>query len=652
MEYFKNLLRLIQLEKHADKDQHNKSLIINSLEYRVKKGLSWYPVRITRKEIGLNDNFQITVEKIIKEEIEHKFQVGKMVQLFDNSRHNIEENSVLGSISAIGKDYMRITFDFEELTGDLDWLDYSSGIGINRMFSMPTYSKMESAIQNIIKSRKGRINQLQNVLLGKKSPSFSTQLPNNYSDADFKRLNDSQTLAVKNILRAKDVAIIHGPPGTGKTTSLVEAIYLTLRIEKQVLVTAPSNTAVDKLTIDLAKRGVNVLRLGNASRIEAQANKYSIESKMEDHEDFFFLKDLRDRALKYSRLSKYHSKSSKRGKNKRLAEFHEKNYQELRKKAKVMEKYILKQLLEEAEAITVTLVGAVSTHIHFRRFSTVFIDEAAQALEPACWIPITKTNRVIFAGDDCQLPPIVKSEEAKKEGLGISLFEKVRSAQEVDVMLQTQYRMHEHIMNFSSQVFYEKRLMADESVRYRLLSEDKANTLLSSPITFIDTAGCNFFDEKDGGTYSKSRFNSKEAKLLVKHLTILIQNISENEPMLLKKLSVGIISPYKAQVTYIKNLVDTHPPLKNHLSQIQVNSIDGFQGQEKDIIYLSLVRSNIQKNIGFLDETRRMNVALTRAKKKLVVLGDSNTLCTIDFYGMFLSYIQQIDAYQHAKNWI
>jgi predicted DNA helicase len=313
--------------------------------------------------------------------------------------------------------------------------------------------------------------------------------------------------------------------------------------------------------------------------------------------------------------------------------------------ATILEKYIVDSLLNQAQVITATLVGSVNKFIKFRRFSTVFIDEAAQALEPACWIPIGKADRIVLAGDHCQLPPTVKSLEAAKAGLATTLFEKLMSQEHISVMLQTQYRMHEQIMNFSNTQFYKGELLADASVKQHLLADNDAE--LANPVEFIDTAGCSF-DEKVIAE-GQSKYNPDEATLLIKHLQQLLEYLHNVHPQVLETpLSVGIISPYKAQVTHLFEQIRQHPDLQDYQQFIQINSIDGFQGQERDVIYISLVRSNEKSQIGFLADTRRMNVALTRARKKLVVIGDSATLGTNPFYKDFLDYIDTINAYRSA----
>jgi predicted DNA helicase len=280
-----------------------------------------------------------------------------------------------------------------------------------------------------------------------------------------------------------------------------------------------------------------------------------------------------------------------------------------------------------------------------KQFTTVFIDEAAQALEPMCWIPISRSNRVIFAGDHYQLPPTVKSKKAEAEGLKETLFEQAMQIKDISVMLNTQYRMHEHIMNFSNQQFYGGNLEADASVKSTLLSTAEENSFLNKALSFIDTAGCGFNEITNPESLSIA--NPDEAVLLLKHLHLLLNQFVEKVKAP-KDITVGIISPYKEQVQYITQLIAADETLQQMPVKIVVKTIDGFQGQERDIIYISLVRSNDNKEIGFLNDIRRMNVALTRARERLVVIGDSATLANHPFYKSFIEYAESIDAYQSA----
>ncbi|HRG37818.1 MAG TPA: AAA domain-containing protein [Bacteroidia bacterium] len=490
-----------------------------------------------------------------------------------------------------------------------------------------------------IEASNDRLAHIRDVLYKIKPPQFDKTKT---IDA-IQGLNVSQQEAVQKILTAKDVAIIHGPPGTGKTTTLVQAIRQTLKTEPQVLVCSSSNTAVDLLTEKLFKEGMQVLRLGNPARISEEVLSSTLDSKLMAHESYKEIKNYRKTADEYFRMAgKYKRTFGREEREQRQLFYNE--ARKIMKDARALEDYIVMDLFDKAQVIACTPVISAGRMMRNRQFSTVFIDEAAQALEPMCWIPITRSNRVIFAGDHFQLPPTVKSKKAEEEGLKETLFEHCMHIPGIAVMLNTQYRMHEWIMNYSSRKFYQNELKADATVKDHLLSNDPAHYLLNVPVEFIDTAGCGYTEITNPESLSIS--NPEEAQLLLKHLKLVLQQytlVPDNKP-----IRIGVISPYKEQVQYLTQLISTEEELKPYASQLAVKTVDGFQGQEKDIIYISLVRSNEKMEIGFLNDIRRMNVALTRAKKKLIVIGDSATLGNHPFYKEFLDYTERIMAYKSA----
>lgn len=649
MQHFEKLLELLKIEKDEDQRQYHNQMILTPLNERKKKGVSWYPVVIKDTEVGSGENYYLSLERTTELDQNHSFQVGDMVSLFNNTNSKqAKKAAISGVITYIKKNTMRVGFSVDELP---EWVEYGS-LGVDLLFDAVTYKEMGEAIRQVIKTEDPRVMTLRDVLIGRKKAQFLSkeEFPEYYQVA---ALNGSQNEAIQNILRAKDVAIIHGPPGTGKTTTMVSAVKMTLEREKQVLVTAPSNTAVDLLTKRLLAKGVSVIRIGNPARVNEDLIPFSLEAQIAQHPDYKLLKKLRRDAEEYKKMAaKYKRNFGKEEREQRKLLFAEAS--KLKHEAYALEKYMVDSLLNNTQVITATLVGSVNRFIRYRRFSTVFIDEAAQALEPACWIPIIKSERVILAGDHCQLPPTIKSFEAARGGLTNTLFEQIIQQQSVDVMLKTQYRMHAHIMQFSNQEFYHDELQAgDTVVGHRLFAHaELQNDVINQSVEFIDTAGCGF-DEKtqaEGG----SKFNPDEANILVKHWLHLAQQVQLLEPQLLAegKFSVGIISPYQAQVKHLKELLHDHPDLVDLAPWTTINSIDGFQGQERDVIYISLVRSNDKGKIGFLEDTRRMNVALTRARKKLVVIGDSGTLGQNSFYQHFLDYIDQIGAYRSAWEWM
>ena len=643
MEQLQKLRKLLDIERKADLAHYEKEVVMQPLGERRRKGLTWYPLIVQQSGIGMGEKYYVIIERKTHKDDPHAFQPGSLVSLFNHVGEGNKSQRLPGVVSAVWKNSMKITFNAEELP---EWIDYGSP-GVDMLFDDLSYKEMDIAVERVIDAKEGRLKELREVLLGREPATFIEEQP--YFE-DFGFLNESQKEAAKKITTAKDVAIIHGPPGTGKTTTLVQAVKLTLQTEKQVLVTAPSNTAVDLLTEKLLAKGVKVVRIGNPARVSEELMQHSLETQVTMHDDYRFLKKLRKQGEDFKKMAfKYKRKFGRAEREQRKLLMAE--ARKAQDEAKYLEKYIVDSLLDEAQVITATLVGSVNKYIRYRQFSTVFIDEAGQALEPSCWIPITKSNRVVFAGDHFQLPPTVKSYEAAQEGLSTTLFEKVIKRQQVDVMLKTQYRMHEHIMQFSNAQFYKGELEAHTSVKQHLLTKNKEDYLLAKPVEFIDTAGCGYDEKQNPETLSK--YNPEEAALLLRHLDRLFAHIYATEKHLLESgFSVGVISPYNAQVQYLKDRLAEHPELKDFAEFIKINSVDGFQGQERDVIYISLVRSNEKGKIGFLSDTRRMNVALTRARKKLVVIGDSATLGQLEFYQDFLKTMEALEAYASAWEWM
>jgi ATP-dependent RNA/DNA helicase IGHMBP2 len=428
------------------------------------------------------------------------------------------------------------------------------------------------------------------------------------------------------VLCARDVAIVHGPPGTGKTTTLVEAIYETLHREPQVLVCAQSNTAVDWISEKLVDRGVNVLRIGNPTRVNDKMLSFTYERRFENHPLYPELWSIRKNLRELGSRARRGSYDEREGVRSRMSR--------LRDRATALEIQINAELFDGAHVIASTLVSSNHRLLNGRRFGTLFIDEAAQALEAACWIAIRKADRVVLAGDHCQLPPTIKCHEAARGGLERTLMEKVVSNKPAVVsLLKVQYRMHEEIMKFPSQWFYNGELEAASEVRYRgILDWD-------TPIHWIDTSEMDFKEEFVGETFG--RINKAEADLLLSELKIYINRIGGSR-ILEEKIDFGIISPYKAQVQYLRNKIKADASLKPYRSLFTVNTVDGFQGQERDVIFISLVRANEEGQIGFLNDLRRMNVAITRARMKLVILGEAETLKHHGFYRKLLEFIQNI----------
>ena len=632
------LQKLLKIERDEDFEQYKQHFSRNNINHRRENGVTWYPIIITNVEIGLGEYLSIDIERTTNHNEPHQFSGGKIASLFSNN--HTDATPINGTIKVLGSNKIRLSLNIDELP---DWCD-DGKLGINLLFDERSYKEMDIAMEKVINASHSRLAHLRDVMYELKPPVFDKI----DESLHITGLNQSQNKAVQKIISAKDIAIIHGPPGTGKTTTLVQAIRHTLKTENQVLVCSSSNTAVDLLTEKLHLTGITVLRLGNPARISEEVLMNTLDAKVAAHDSYKDLKSYRKTAEEYFRMAGKYKRTFGREEREQRQLF----YQEARKilqEARVLEDYIIHQQFENAQVIACTPVVSAGRMMRDKQFTTVFIDEAAQALEPMCWIPISRSNRVIFAGDHFQLPPTVKSKKAENEGLKETLFEHCMHIENISVMLNTQYRMNEHIMNFSNQKFYENNLIADTSVKDTVLSFDPNEPLLNTALDFIDTAGCGYNEIVNPESLSIA--NPEEGQLLIKHLKLVLEQYERSNKSG-KKISIGIISPYKEQVQYLTTKIAEDEILKNYLPQIAIKTVDGFQGQERDIIYISLVRSNDQLEIGFLNDIRRMNVALTRAKKKLVVIGDSATLGNHPFYKQFLDYADSIGAYKTAWEFI
>ncbi|WP_305982068.1 IGHMBP2 family helicase [Roseivirga thermotolerans] len=612
------LIDLLKIEKDEDYAQYQQKMLNTSLEERRRQGVTWYPVVKANHFISTGERWTVELERTSHLEQNHAFQSGAVVSLFLGQDER--DSTTQGVISFIRDNKMRIVINDDDLP---DWIG-DGKLGVNLLFDEGSYREMHKALMEVLKAENGRLAELREIFYGANRPAFK-------SGYDFQsvNLNESQNQALTKVFNARDVAIIHGPPGTGKTTTLVNAIKEVVKTERQVLVCAQSNAAVDLLVEKLDVLGIEVLRLGHPARLTPEVIENSLDVKIASHAYFKELREIRKRSEEYRRMA---------GKYKRNFG-HEERMQRnlLRKEAKMLkedadriEQHITEDLMDRAQVIACTLVGSTHSLVNDRVFKTVFIDEASQALEPAAWIAIRKAYRVVMAGDHQQLPPTVKSIKAAKEGLENTLFEKAIGLPEATVMLQTQYRMHPDIMRFSSDYFYEGKLKTASEVLERTYAMELEH------FVFIDTAGAGFTEKVKKQTLST--YNEEEAALLVKHL-------GDN---ILPDTSIGIIAPYKAQVEVLHDLMKDNPAFDEVRENITINSVDAFQGQERDIIYISLTRSNDKSEIGFLKEYRRMNVAMTRARNQLVIIGDSGTLGKDNFYNAVLDYAQKTGGYKSA----
>ena len=620
-------LELLKTEQEEDRNQYKEKILKSPLNERKKLGITWYPIVIKDHYYGVGERLILEVERPGNHALENNFQFGSIASLFSNFHNEgIENPSIAGVVSSVRQNLLKITFFVDELP---EWTS-NGKLGLDLLFDETSYKEMDIALNKTIKARNNRLSHLRDVMLGEKEPDFRKINP-----VLNPSLNASQNRALNLVSSCQDLAIIHGPPGTGKTTTMIACIMETLLNEDQVLVCAPSNAAVDLVTESLAKKGIEVIRIGNPAKVSESLLQHTLDSKITNHPQFKQIKEFRKRAAEFRTMgSKYKRSFGKEERDQRRMIFDESR--KLQIEAERIENFIIEDSITKARVITATLVGCANYVIRDRVFSTVFIDEAGQALEPANWIPITKAERVIMAGDHLQLPPTIKSNEAARMGLNITLMEKCMVLMGVSEMLKVQYRMNELIMNFPSKHFYEGCLEAHESVKNSTFSGQDGSPL--PVVEFIDTAGCSFIEESDKD--SQSLYNKEEANLLIKRLELFCEDVGD------LNFTAGIITPYKAQINYLRELVGESEIIKS--MSLSTNTVDGFQGQERDLICISLVRSNDLGEIGFLADTRRMNVAMTRAKKKLIVIGDSGTLARHWFYKSFLEYIDEIDAYKSA----
>ena len=614
---------LLQMEYAAEKETFRKQTEEMGLQRKVKRGDAWFPLKMGKSYY--NSLNQLVVEVFRQgddDEIEHNFEFGRPVAFFRiDGKDKIKYFNFTGTVSYVDGDRMVVAVPDN---GQLIDVQSAEQVGVQLFFDETSYKTMFDALDRVIKG-KGRLGYLRDLFYSsQKAETFS------FASLHFPYLNPTQEDAVNKVLRAKDVAIVHGPPGTGKTTTLVEAIYETLRRENQVLVCAQSNMAVDWISEKLVDRGVNVLRIGNPTRVNDKMLSFTYERRFESHPDYDQLWAIR-KAIR-----------ELRGHRKRGDERYHQKLERLKERATELEVRINAQLFGEARVIACTLVGSANRLLDGQKFGTLFIDEAAQALEAACWIPIRKVSRVILAGDHCQLPPTVKSFAALKAGLGKTLMERiVENKPEVVTLLKVQYRMNEEIMRFSSDWFYGNQVESAPEVKNRSILD------LDIPMSWIDTSefelpedGSLTFKEEFVGE-SFGRINKAEAELTLLALENYFKKIGK-ERILDERIDVGIISPYRAQVQYLRRQLKKKEWVKPFRHLISVNTVDGFQGQERDVILISLVRANDEGQIGFLRDLRRMNVAITRARMKLIILGDASTMTRHPFYKKLYDYIDAL----------
>lgn len=615
--YLQHQYELLQIEYEYEKEQFKQQTELMGIGRKIKRGMCWYPLNLGRNYYNALNQLVIEVERREDKDIEHQFEYGRPVCFFTQDvSGKLNYLNFVATVNYVDEDRMVVILPSVDA---LLALQSKEVVGVQLYFDETSYRLMFEALKQVIGAKNNRLAELRDIFHGTQPASTFSFHP-----LRFPWLNATQEEAVNKVLHAKDVAIVHGPPGTGKTTTLVEAVYETLHRENQVLVCAQSNMAVDWISEKLVDRGVSVLRIGNPSRVNDKMLSFTYERRFESHPDYPQLWSIR-KAIRelYARSRKGAEREAVRQK-----------INSLKDRATELEIRINESLFSEARVIACTLVGSANRLLTGQKFGTLFIDEAAQALEAACWIPIRKADRVILAGDHCQLPPTVKAPEALRAGLGHTLMQTiVKNKPDTVSLLKLQYRMNDEIMRFSSEWFYGGMLQSAPEVKYRSILD------FDTPIEWINTEGLDCNEEFIGENYG--RINKSEAELSIEQLKGYITKIGR-ERFLDERIDVGMISPYKAQVQYLRRLVRNDAFFKPYRQAITINTVDGFQGQERDVILISLVRANEEGQIGFLNDLRRMNVAITRARMKLILLGDASTLTRHAFYKKLYTYIESL----------
>jgi len=615
--YLQHQYELLQIEYEYEKEQFKQQTELMGIGRKIKRGMCWYPLNLGRNYYNALNQLVIEVERREDKDIEHQFEYGRPVCFFTQDvSGKLNYLNFVATVNYVDEDRMVVILPSVDA---LLALQSKEVVGVQLYFDETSYRLMFEALKQVIGAKNNRLTELRDIFHGTQPASTFSFHP-----LRFPWLNATQEEAVNKVLHAKDVAIVHGPPGTGKTTTLVEAVYETLHRENQVLVCAQSNMAVDWISEKLVDRGVSVLRIGNPSRVNDKMLSFTYKRRFESHPDYPQLWSIR-KAIRelYARSRKGAEREAVRQK-----------INSLKDRATELEICINESLFSEARVIACTLVGSANRLLTGQKFGTLFIDEAAQALEAACWIPIRKADRVILAGDHCQLPPTVKAPEALRAGLGHTLMQTiVKNKPDTVSLLKLQYRMNDEIMRFSSEWFYGGMLQSAPEVKYRSILD------FDTPIEWINTEGLDCNEEFIGENYG--RINKSEAELSIEQLKGYITKIGR-ERFLDERIDVGMISPYKAQVQYLRRLVRNDAFFKPYRQAITINTVDGFQGQERDVILISLVRANEEGQIGFLNDLRRMNVAITRARMKLIILGDASTLTRHAFYKKLYTYIESL----------
>lgn len=626
-EHFDRLMQALDWEADEEARRFADRLALRDSRTAEKSGESLLDLAVVDVDAGLGQNVLVTFRKRNRQAALpwHRLKVGSPVLVSTQSSHVVTQAGVVSSRRS------------EQLQVSMSSVPQGDRFRIDLSTDEISRKRQQAALVDA-RGVSGRAAELKRVLLGMSIPEFSdspTEAEEHETEVST-ALNASQQDAVRFCLSAQDLAIIHGPPGTGKTTTVVELIVQSIARGEKVLACAPSNTATDNLLERLVNANQNVVRIGHPARVDERLRSFTLDGLAASHELQGVIQEIRREADELFRKADRWTRA-KPSKGARQAQ--RRDAKLLLNEARRLEQTVIEQVLDQADAICATTTFD-SELIGSRRFDVAVIDEACQSTEPGCWIPVLRANRVVLAGDHCQLPPTVLSPRAVQVGFQVSLLERLMGVfgERIHRQLRVQYRMNEAIMRFSSREFYEDHLQAHVSVVDHTLSDLTSERLpewCRVPLTFVDTAGAGWQEEVEPD--GMSRLNKSEG-------AFIIDRVNELIAVGLDAAGIGIIAPYAAQVRLLRDLLGS--------TQVEVDTVDGFQGREKEAILISCVRSNSEGEIGFLADTRRMNVALTRAKRCLLVIGDSATLGSNSFFARMLTHFESERVYRTVWEWM
>ena len=632
-EYLDYIKSLISREELAEKEEFELLYKKSSKKIKRESGLLWSSVGIVDINFFGNNQIELKVKRS-DDSIKSAFQVGQNVRLFRDSEKSSEE--IIGILTKISHLEAEIVFTAEDTP---DWMD--DNFSLETSYNDITYKAMNNSIQGLITNKNKIVSQYIDEIFTNKI--YDTELES--KNIDSLLLNETQNSILNLIINSNNFFLVHGPPGTGKTTLITETIKELIKQNEKILICASSNLAVDLLTEKCNSANMNIVRLGNPIRISNSIQEVTLEKKIQSHDYYTEIKKYKkeaDEKIKKARAYKRNFGKKEYNERKELLREAKELYSLSRKTLNI----IINDIFDKSSVIASTLTGLyTSKYLKNIEFDSIFIDEASQAIEPLCYLPIllAPKKRIVFVGDPMQLPPTIFSSKKSNEGLRITFFEKLlnkfKNNTHKTQFLNIQYRMNSQIVGFSNQYYYDNKLLTDNENINKSLNINKIDK--NTHIIFIDTAGTDFYETREE---SDSISNSEEANLLINILSKFYIN-NDN----LSNFTIGILSPYKAQINLIEELFMEHN-LNSNL--IEINTIDSFQGREKDCIIISLTRSNMNMEIGFLEDIRRLNVALTRAKKELIIIGDSETIQINYYYKKLLSYITEIGGFHSAWEFI